>query len=224
MSRHGPAAWSRLEPERPLRVAESKPPASAGGQLDSTGKNAKVICADTENGRECSVTASIAIYAGREAISDEEMAQHATNIEDSVEAAWTGSYTAEDGTVVTVKADVTVTIAADRGAAEKTNADNVIGISSVFPNQMQAMKTPWAQGYGTLNRFDVSRGVAGHEFGHMMGMADTPRTMEPSYMSTDFLLRGIKRPSENDFRRCFGVGKPGDRYWRNPLSFGFFGR
>ena len=159
--------------------------------IDPNGQTATVhtSCIRMEAGQEnCNVTisATIAIYAAPgSGLTQEQLNGAATTIQNSIQNAWSGSFT-QDGTTYNVSTQVSVQVAASEGDASKTGAQNVIGLSNgpadaahdlnAFTGSSNSLGT-FLRGqdtgiwnYNTLGA--DSRNTAAHEFAHLLGIGD----------------------------------------------------
>jgi len=155
--------------------------------IDPTGEEATVSTTCTTDDQQhttcnVNVSASIAIYAAPGSnLTQEQLNQAAGTIQDSIQNAWSGSFTGQDqnGNPVTynVSTQISVSVAGSQDAATQSGAQNVIGLSNgpagqggdSFVNNRSLSGGPDS---GVWNYNDLSYS-SGHEFGHLLGVDDT---------------------------------------------------
>jgi RHS repeat-associated protein len=158
--------------------------------VDPTGENATVstTCStDANNHTTCNVniSASIAIYAAPgSGLTQEQLNGAASTIQSSIQNAWSGSFQ-QDGVTYNVSTQVSVQVAGSEGAASKTGAQNVIGLSNGPANAAQGAQdfTTHSNSLGTFlrgqdtwiwnyNTLGGATNDAAHEFSHLLGVDD----------------------------------------------------
>jgi RHS repeat-associated protein len=159
--------------------------------VDPNGENATVStsCSTNENDQTtCNVTisASIAIYAAAgSGLTQDQLNQAAATIQNSIQDAWTGSFT-QDGVTYNVTTQVTVSVGASQEAAMSSGAQNVIGMTNgpirlpdgtlagayVNPKTLMGMLT----GAPDTGMMDINGAddYAKHEFTHLLGTNNKP--------------------------------------------------
>ncbi len=151
--------------------------------VDPNGENATITtnCTTTEDDKttcQVNISASFAIYAASGSVTQDQLNQAATAMENAIDNAWTGSFT-QNGITYNVTTQVSVSVAADKDAAVKTGAQNVIGMINGPPAKNEdadVSHRPLLGGTGgpdtgRMNINDVG-GVAAHEFTHLLGVND----------------------------------------------------
>ena len=140
---------------------------------------------DEQNHITCNVTisASIAIYAAPGSrLTQEQLNGAATTIQNSIQSAWSGSFT-QDGVTYNVSTQVTLQVAASEGDASKTGAQNVISLTNGNAMSKADSVTGPANSFRTFlrgqdtglwnyNSLGPDLNVAAHEFGHLLGVDD----------------------------------------------------
>lgn len=157
--------------------------------VDPTGENATVstVCttAGGDNDVVCTVhiAASIAVYPANGAnISQDQLNAAASQIQSSIQNAWTGSFS-QDGVTYIVSTQVSVQVADSQDAAMQSGAQNVIGLSngSAAPalglDSIVKRKSLWTAitggpDTGVWNINSLGNDVAAHEFTHLLGVKD----------------------------------------------------
>ena len=153
--------------------------------VDPTGENATVsstCTTDANNHTTCNVTvsASIAIYAQPgSGITNEQLNQAATDMKNSIQGAWTGSFN-QDGVTYNVSTQVTVSVANSQDAAMHSGAGNVIGMTNGEPQAGAGAfvnpKSLWGAltGKPDTGMMDINHvdNYAKHEFTHLLGTDD----------------------------------------------------
>jgi RHS repeat-associated protein len=205
--------------------------------VDPTGENATVStsCSTANNKTTCNVniSASISIYAQQGSnISQQQLNQAATDMKNSIEGAWNGSFT-QDGVTYNVSTQVTVSVAASEQAATSSGAQNVIGMTNgpitlpngqlagayVNPKSFTGMLTGAADtGLMDINHVD---NYAKHEFTHLLGTGDKPGAV---LSNTDPALRPLGATSQ-DFGWGIREATQGVNSWMrapqvHPMGYG----
>jgi hypothetical protein len=159
--------------------------------VDPNGENATIssdCSTDKNNQTTCNVniSATIAIYAQQgSGITQNQLSQAATDMKNSIQNAWTGSFT-QDGVTYNVTTQVSVSVATSQNAAMSSGAQNVIGMTNgpitmqngqqagafVNPKSFVGMLTGAPDtGLMDINHVD---NYAKHEFTHLLGTNDKP--------------------------------------------------
>jgi hypothetical protein len=152
--------------------------------VDPNGENATVStnCTTTNNQTTCNVniSASISIYAQQGSnITQQQLNQAATDMKNSIEGAWTGSFT-QDGVTYNVTTQVSVSVAGSEQAAMSSGAQNVIGMTNGPPQAGVGAyvnpKSLWGAltGKADTGMMDINNvnNYAKHEFTHLLGVDD----------------------------------------------------
>ncbi len=151
--------------------------------VDPTGENATVTtnCTTTNNQTTCNVniSASISIYAQQgSGITQEQLNQAAADMKNSIEGAWTGSFT-QDGVTYNVTTQVNVSVASSEQAAMSSGAQNVIAMTNGPRGGLGAQVYTksfgrWLSGGPDVGWMDINGtdNYAKHEFTHMLGTFD----------------------------------------------------
>lgn len=118
------------------------------------------------------IDASIALYTNDQSISADALKKAGQEYKNNIETAWSGTVV-KDGITYTVTTTVTVNVYGSEGAAEKSGAQNVIG---VVPSGSDTFIKPAAI-FGGPDRGQMEidggkRGLAAHEFTHLLGVDD----------------------------------------------------
>jgi len=151
--------------------------------IDPEGEKATVNIETDEKNKTGTITinASIAIWTGDANINQAQLNQAATNLKDSIENGWNGTFVGTDGISYTVKTNVTVTAYGSESGAGKSGAQNIIemtnGPADSTANSRSdrpAMSTSSSPDYGRWNIKEVLRSQPtqepAHEFGHLLGI------------------------------------------------------
>lgn len=151
---------------------------------DPNGEEATVSTSCTTNQQNqttCNVqvSASIAIYSADGAnLSQQQLNTAASTIQNSIQTAWTGSFT-QDGVTYNVSTQVSVSVAASQDAAMNSGAQNVIGLTNgnatanadSYVNN-RSLLSGSSPDTGVWNINNLANGVAAHEFTHLLGVDD----------------------------------------------------
>jgi RHS repeat-associated protein len=152
--------------------------------VDPTGNTATVstsCSADANNQTTCNVniSASIAIYAAPgSGLTNDQLNGAASTIQSTIQNAWSGT-TQQDGVTYNVSTQVSVQVVGSQDAAEKSGAQNAIGLSNgpadpaSNANALSGAGNVRGQDAGTWNINTLSsRNTAAHEFTHLLGDND----------------------------------------------------
>ena len=150
--------------------------------VDLNGENATVSTSCTTDDQKhttcnVNVSASIAIYATPgSGLTQEQVSGAATTIQNEIQNAWSGSFTA-DGVTYNVSTQVSVSVAGSEADAMGSGAQNVIGLSNGRAGEggdsltaAHSISGGPDTGVWNYNNLDYS---SGHEFGHLIGQNDT---------------------------------------------------
>jgi RHS repeat-associated protein len=208
--------------------------------VDPTGENATVstTCStDANNHTTCNVniSASIAIYAAPgSGLTQEQLNGAASTIQSSIQNTWSGSFQ-QDGVTYNVSTQVSVQVAESEGAASKTGAQNVIGLSNGAANAAQgsqALSGP-SNSLGTFfrgqdtgiwnyNTLGGASNDAAHEFSHLLGVGDH---YDGDYVSNGHTANTPQHATGSDLRWGIKEATSGVNSWLNapqyrPMRYG----
>ncbi len=180
--------------------------------VDPNGERAEVstTCREEEEGTICDVTikTSVAIYATQNSnLGKGELAKAADALKKETEAAWAGSFVAEDGKRYVVATSVTTSIVDSESAAIKSGADNVVGITrgdamsggitSIVRDRLEHPFSGLDRGVFSFEALTAGRNTGAHEMGHFFGGRDLfagnaimnrdPNSHSPRMTSVDFM-------------------------------------
>ncbi len=153
--------------------------------VDPNGEMATVTtnCSTTDNQTTCNVnvSASIEIYAAPgSGITNDQLTQAATAMQNSIDKAWTGSFT-QDGVTYNVSTQVTVSVADSKDAAMSSGAQNVYGMTNGPPRHGEDAHTNPRSPLGgpDTGEIDIKNagGDSAHEFTHLLGVNDHTGTV-----------------------------------------------
>jgi RHS repeat-associated protein len=205
--------------------------------LDPNGESATVTmnCTAGQNHTTCqvSISASIAVYSANGAnLSQQQLSSAASQIQSSIQSAWSGSFT-QNGVTYNVSTAVSVQIASSQDGAMQSGAQNVIGLSNgnaapgadsfVNPRSLwTAIKGGPDTGIWNFN--NLGSGVAAHEFTHLLGTGDKPGMV----LSNTNLLNDPSIPhtaTARDFQWGIQETSSGVNTWMNappyqPMRYG----
>jgi RHS repeat-associated protein len=167
-----PQSWNEYAYARnnPLRYVDPN-----GGKADVSTN----CTTDNQNHTTCNVnvSASIAVYSASGAnLSQPQLTAAAAQIQSSIQNAWTGSFTTQDGVTYNVTTQISVSVAGSEADAMKSGAQNVIaindnGVNTTGPNRNNFYVSGTDRGSWDFN--DVMNGhFAAHEFTHLLGVDD----------------------------------------------------
>jgi RHS repeat-associated protein len=170
--------------------------------VDPTGEAADVSATcttDAHGATTCnvSITANIAIYAmPGSGITPGQLSNAASTIQSSIQNAFSGSFTTQNGVTYNVTAQVSVSVANSQDAAMQSGAKNVIGLSNgpasatadSIVNPRVLSPTAGIRGIdtGVWNINSLGNDIAAHEFTHLLGVGDRGKG-ELVLSNTDFL-------------------------------------
>jgi hypothetical protein len=152
--------------------------------VEPNGEKADVStnCTTTNNQTTCNVniSASIAVYSANGAnLSQQQLNAAASQIQSSIQNAWSGSFT-QDGVTYNVTTQISVSVAGSESDAMKSGAQNVIGLSNgnasatadSYVNSRTLFSAITGRGpdTGVFNINSLASGVAVHEFTHLLGV------------------------------------------------------
>jgi RHS repeat-associated protein len=156
--------------------------------VDPNGEKADVStsCTTTNTQTTCNVnvSASIAVYSANGAnLSQPQLDDAASQIQSSIQNAWSGSFT-QDGVTYNVTTQISVSVAGSEADAMKNGAQNVIGLSNgnasatgdSYVNSRSLFSAITGRGpdTGVFNINSLAEGVAAHEFTHLLGVENKP--------------------------------------------------
>jgi RHS repeat-associated protein len=150
--------------------------------VDPNGEEATVSTSCTTNNQnqttcQVNISASIAVYATAGSnLTQQQMNAAAATMQNSIQGAWTGQFQ-QDGVTYNVATNINVQVAGSEAAAMQSGAQNVIGLSNgnasatadSFVNPRPLLGGPDT---GVWNVNNLGRGVAAHEFTHLLGVDD----------------------------------------------------
>jgi RHS repeat-associated protein len=177
-----PQSWNEYAYARnnPLRYVDPTGEDATVSSTCETSATMHTTCSGTISG-------SIAIYAQPgSGLTQEQLNQAAGTIQNTIQNAWSGSFTQGDVTY-NVNTQVSVSVASGESAAVKSGAQNVIGLSNGpadaahnFNSEVFA-KSPGTKLFGGPDRgiwnFNTLASDSGHEFAHLLGTFDKPGTV-----------------------------------------------
>jgi RHS repeat-associated protein len=194
---------------------------------DPTGEIATVSqsCTTTNGQTTCNttITASIAIYKADSSISDKSMDKAASTIEKAIDKAWSGTFKDDNGVTYNVTTQVSVSVQSDQDFAEKSGAQNVVGLTngpvdSAGHNGLTGPGNMAGQDKGTWNIKTLSSdNTAAHEFTHLLGVDDrykgsylsnTYDSQEPSKATRSDFMWGIQESIQNVHSVLNGANPP----------------
>ena len=183
--------------------------------VDPNGEMATVTtnCSTTDNQTTCNVnvSASIEIYAAPgSGITNDQLTQAATAMQNSIDKAWTGSFT-QDGVTYNVSTQVTVSVADSKDAAMSSGAQNVYGMTNGPPRHGEDAHTNPRSPLGgpDTGEIDIKNagGDSAHEFTHLLGVNDHTGTVLSNTYGPD-----QPRVSQGDSSR-FSMGNQRGDNW-----------
>lgn len=185
--------------------------------IDPTGEKATVEIVTDEKNKTGTITisASIAIWTAKNSgVTQDDLEKAKFFIKKDIEEAWSGTYS-QDGITYTVKTNVTVDIKADERAALESGVQNAIEITSgpqsshtdsYVRSHFSGPDTgKWNLGItSTTDTRGIIRGIASHEFTHILGVFDrfSGSDLSNTHVSWDKLPG---HATANDFRWALGA-------------------
>jgi len=142
--------------------------------FDPTGEKATVTIVTDEKNKTGTITiyASIALYTNDSSISSDDLNKAGQEYKDNIETAWSGTFV-KDGVTYTVNTTVDVNVYGSQKEAKNSGAQNVL---EVVPHGGDTFVKP-ASVFGGPDRGQIEidggkRGLAAHEFTHLLGVDD----------------------------------------------------
>ena len=142
--------------------------------IDPEGEKAtvKIVTDEKNKTGTITITASIALYTNDQNISAKDLNKAAQEYKKNIEEAWSGSYE-QNGIKFTVKTTVDVAAYGNEQEATQSRALNVL---EVVPSGSDTFIRP-APVFGGQDRGQIEvdagrRGIASHEFTHLLGVDD----------------------------------------------------
>jgi RHS repeat-associated protein len=190
--------------------------------VDPNGETATVsttCTTDQQNNKTCnvSVTATVAVYAAAGSkLTQDQLSQAATTIQNSINTAWSGSFTGQDGATYNVSTQVSVSVAGSQDAATQSGAQNVIGLtegmaisgsanSFVNPRSLFASDSSPDTGVWSTTMGGGLAAQSAHEFGHLLGLTESTNSADLMDSGLSQLMYGpTVHATQSDFRE--GVG------------------
>ena len=191
--------------------------------VDPNGETATVsttCTTDQQNNKTCnvSVTATIAVYAAAGSnLTQDQLSQAATTIQNSINTAWSGSFTGQDGATYNVSTQVSVSVAGSQDAAMQSGAQNVIGLtegmaisgsanSFVNPRSLFASDSSPDTGVWSTTMGGGLAAQSAHEFGHLLGLTESTNSADLMDSGLSQLMYGpTVHATQSDFREGVGV-------------------
>jgi RHS repeat-associated protein len=191
--------------------------------VDPNGETATVsttCTTDSQNNKTCnvSVTATIAVYAAAGSnLTQDQLSQAATTIQNSINSVWSGSFTGQDGATYNVSTQVSVSVAGSQDAATQSGAQNVIGLtegmaisgsanSFVNPRSLFASDSSPDTGVWSTTMGGGLAAQSAHEFGHLLGLTESTNSADLMDSGLSQLMYGpTVHATQSDFREGVGV-------------------